>query len=1506
MSRAARYALWIAGGFLIGIGITVLALVVLTRTEWGLERARRFAIGWLEDRVNGELNIGRLSGRSLLAGVTVHDLSIDDPQGRPFVSADSVAAYYSWRNLIRGEIVFDSVTLHAPRLYMEQLAGDTLWNYEHIFADTTPDEPDGARRLIAFEDARIVDGLVVVRRPWEPDGPVEPDDTARLILEDAPGGLLQVWRFEDVNGELDRVIWESPLEEGKLFAARTLSTRAFLWKDPALLRDARGTLTLVDSIVSFEFPELELPSTRAAAIGRIIIRERNRYDVRIESDDIQFADLQWLYPPLPEDAKGSMVMRIQTQQPKGTLFLAEDANIEAPGTHMVGTLGIVLGDTLYFTRVDLRASPLDVDFLERVLPGELPVEGLLVGTVEVEGPISALDTRGSLRLTTGPASGSAVRWDGILDLRGGARGFATRRLTTELDGVDLSLLSAIRPDFPIDGVIDGRLEASGRLDRGLRLDGNLRHQAAGRPASTLEGGGTLELSNGEATLDIELDAAALALEEIGARVPALAGLHGVARGAVRLRGPLEQLGLVADLETPAGGIGFETRLTLGGERGGIAASGHLDDFRLRALSDSLPDATLAGRFGIDLLGNDLASMRGAVRLDLDGSELVGLPIERAVFRGSLDRGLLRIDTLTAVAPGIDVRAHGELGLVVGRMGELVIEAASASLEPLEPVLFDEIVDPTTPRLAGAARARGTVSGNPARLGFDAEVILDDLVYGGGTISGASVSVEGERSDAGLRLTALARADTMRIGGRSADSVTVHVDRDGGISAATVRAWRSGTPLIVASGTASPVEDEIAVRITELTIGSEGAAAADGPDGGSAGQGSRSAWSLADTAVLTFGPLGVNVSSFTLRSATAGAALRAAGTLAWLDTVPAPDPAPLPLDFTIDVDRVPVGDAMRLFRDGIDAGGVMNGRIRIAGDARAPEIDGHIAVEQLRFENANLDEVDVRFDYGDAQLDAQLEGLHGGRRVVRADGRIPLDLRFASGVERRRDAPLAMRIEADSLPAGLALAVFDGFRDVHGVIDGTVAVDGSALEPTFGGGFALREGQLTWDALGVRYRDVAGTFRVDSGPAVAVDFSARSADPRTGSDVGRGARVTGTIDLSTASDPGLDLTIDADHLLAARRRDVEMIVSGTASIGGNYRAPEVSGNVHVDGGTLYLDEIYRQYLVVGLEDPLLFQVVDTSLVSVRQILPASENPFLRNLVVRDANVTLGPDSRLRSREMNVEVRGDLTVGFNRQEEDISLAGTLEVVRGTYRFEYQPVDQLSLISFTRMFDVREGTVEFPGTPGIDPNLDITAAYRARTQNGEPLEILAQLTGTLQNPRVRLTSDTEPPYSESDLASYLLFGTPTYAFGVTRPGSADAAGESDGFGSPVLAAAARAAGVGYVAGGLQAIAQTYGLVDYIGLTTGHTTATSGGLFGNTALELGRYLTPSTYVAWSSPLRSPGRIAGFRLEWRFHPNYRLETFAEDRFGRTPFGLSSAIDPRTVLGFFLFREWDY
>jgi hypothetical protein len=269
-----------------------------------------------------------------------------------------------------------------------------------------------------------------------------------------------------------------------------------------------------------------------------------------------------------------------------------------------------------------------------------------------------------------------------------------------------------------------------------------------------------------------------------------------------------------------------------------------------------------------------------------------------------------------------------------------------------------------------------------------------------------------------------------------------------------------------------------------------------------------------------------------------------------------------------------------------------------------------------------------------------------------------------------------------------------------------------------------------------------------------------------------------------------------------------------------------------------------------------------------------------------------------------VGGELTVAFllsdtmtQRSADDLRLTGTLRATRGTY--------QLAGPGVQRRFVIREGTIEFPGTPGVDPGLAFNAVYRARSSRREPIDIIAVVGGTLRSPQIRLTSDDENLISESDLASYLFFGVPTYELTASQSEAVSQATAGFSF--------AASSGFGYLASGLQTFAQNFGLLDYVSLTAAETGIQTQGaiasLFAGTRLELGRYVgrEGQVYIAYSQSLTPNGyRSPGVRVEWQLMPALTGEVFVEDRFARTPnFGIQD-LSPKRVYGLFLFREWAY
>jgi translocation and assembly module TamB len=482
------------------------------------------------------------------------------------------------------------------------------------------------------------------------------------------------------------------------------------------------------------------------------------------------------------------------------------------------------------------------------------------------------------------------------------------------------------------------------------------------------------------------------------------------------------------------------------------------------------------------------------------------------------------------------------------------------------------------------------------------------------------------------------------------------------------------------------------------------------------------------------------------------------------------------------------------------------------------------------------------------------------------------------------------VSADSLDAAVALAYFATLQDVTGTVSGDVRIGGTPVEPAPSGVVTLEDAAWTIEALGVRHAGVSGSLDWGADQTVIAELVTSGSGT---------SRVTGSVTLQPFSNPTLDLSVEFDRFLAMQRRDMEGWISGAFALTGTYRRPLAEGTLSVDEGILYVEEFARSAGVVDLSDPSLFVeqdlAVDTTIFVARPLLADIRNPFVENLRV-NIDLEVPRNTWLRSRDMNVEMGGELVVVYDRSAGDLVMVGDLQALRGSYGV------------LNRTFEVDGGTVEFIGRPGVNPALNIQATTRVRRREGEPLEVLATVEGNLVRPLVTLSS-AEAGLAQSDLISYLIIGQASTELAGSNSQFLSAGTLGSGFATyatgvlanQVGSALARETGFDYLS-----ISSVQG--DFYGRDVGF-----GGTLAGTQLEAGRYLGEDVFVV--VVLRPLGNeeveadpFGGVRVEWAITDDYNVEAFVEERFLRSGTGGLGAVglDQDKILGMFFFREWGY
>lgn len=1494
----AHVVLW---GSLLVLVLGALAFVLI-RTGPGQRFAIEKALGVLRGRIQGTLEIGAVRSRSLLEGVILGDVRVADVDGRPLLEADSIAVRYSLLPLLRGDLAFGRVELWRPRVTLERLPGQSTFNALRVFsaggdgaagADTSS---GGGGTDVVLHDLVLHDGRVIIRLPLG-----EGDTAPEGRVEEVPGGRVRTLAFTEIDASVPLVRIggdDGPDESAQI---RSLSLVGGVLEEPFRLRDFRGRIWREGTRISFDADRLWLPTTELGGSGRLDLGAPDGLDLSadLEATVIQLGDLRWLEPRLP-DARGAFDLHAEK---RGGTVLLQLANLDLilQESRVRGRLGLRLGEgPLRFVDTELLPQPLALTRLAPFVGEPLPLEGQVRGRLALDGPLSSLRVGGRLSLEEPGVDGapSTARIDGILHVGEGPVGVT--ELSLVLDPFRFELAGRIDPRLALRGPGSVSLTASGRYGEEIRFDARIAHRPSGLPHSSVRLRGTVAGAGDSLRLDVMSQLEPLSFTALAAYYPEI-GVQGEATGSLQLRGPLEDLDVRARFATPGGVLPLAARLDVRDPGSRYRIEADLEDFELSTVLPSLPGPTVVtGRTLLVGSGLDLDSLQANGELDLRSSRVGHLDIDSLTTRFRIRDGTLLMDTVAARTSAVAVSGSGTLAVAEGvPEGELELDLASDSLGGLRPFLLGDTVIardtlsaiernilemegvnpdtlPTEDAVTMDGRLRGRVVLRGSLRDFAARGFLqvEEVVYGHSFLQGARLDFEAAGlPELGSRIQMTLQADSVRLASRSFMGAEASLDytRPEGDLDLLVRRSEEEDYRVRAAFQADSLGG--VVRLDTLALRFDPVR-----------------WSLARTATISWSQEGVTVQDFRLvRPGESAMRIAADGRL----------PIRGEGDFRLEVDSLSLGRLARLGQLDRQIEGNLNLRLDVRGTAASPVMDGTMEIRELSYDSIGFSLVQGGIRYRDRAMTVGLLAWQDGSVALTVEGRQPIDLALQDVEERLPNEEMDLRIRIDSLPAAGLLSFMDVAEDVRGILDGEVQVTGTLQDPSPSGTVRLRDGGARLPTLGVAFGRARGTFELDPDGTIRVDAEARS---------GGIARVQGTIGLSPATDPSLDLRITAQGFQAVDRRDVTAVVGGRMSLGGSYRRPLLEGQVTVDQGVLFLDEFARGVQVVDLSDPAFFDVVDTSLVAVRPLLAESQNPFLSNLRV-DVDLVVERDSWIRSPDMNVELLGELTVVYDRTEKELALVGELQAVRGSYN------------AYGRRFDVQEGTVEFVGTPGLNPSLDIRAVTRLRRPSQEPLNIAAMVQGTLTNPRIELSSDAQPPIAQADLVSYLIFGRPAGLLGPGERSVAGGAGQLLGG----IASAGASLGLGTLTAQLSsAVAQEIGFFDYFAITTNEQPDAAVGpnplaqtftqSLASAQVELGRYFFEDVFVAVLlrplTGLTGTERVSrpGVRVEWRFSDLWTVEGFVEDRFARsgaTGFG-DLGFRPEQVLGLSLFREWGY
>ena len=1510
----------------------VIAVWIMSNTDFGRERARRFVLGILQNQTHGIVKIESMRG-NLLDGATLVRVSITDSAGNPFLAADSIRATYVVRRFFSKRLEFADVVLYRPEFVVAKRPGQE-WNYRILWPSTPRlpgDTVPGWGAWVTLTNATVLNGTVTVKSPWAPRAGL----TARIrdsVVKDAlsagsrldiiavPGGYQKVVTLQKLNARLPLVRWADPLYANRMMQVAALSMDAYAFRPPAAeVRALTGNFEFDDDSLWWKGAAVRLPQSAMRGDGSYNL---NNGDMRLTlaATPGRFADFHWLYQRLPNEGGGNLGLTVQW---KGVTqdYVVRDADVRSGGARVQGDVGVTVTDTVFFHDANLRFSGLTTKQIEEIDPTmKSPRQGVLAGRAKFSGTPKwmTLDAditfaaygRGTSRVIAAGTGGYTGRAPVVV---------SARDLRVRVAPLQIDIVKLLFPTLPIGGTLTGVATLNGSGAKQLVATGlDIVHQD-GKNVSRAVGRGSFH-TVARQTMDLDIVAKPLALAELTKFAPTLP-FKGLAYGPVRARGPIDALEVDTQLDLPGGGhFSMRGPVDFLSKELGYDVLTDVTALDLSQVLSGGPPSLLTGGGRARGRGFKPATMYSTIALDFGPSSVDTIAADSASVRATLANGVADIERATVRGAGTSLDVAGKFGLDSNHTGALTYALAVDSLATIARFIpgagtGDSSIVKPRPRLAFEARRRARA--DSARIATETEVVR--------AVRGAAPVTLRVPTDTPTSIPRAMLAGSVRATG----TITGSVDRF------SLQGTASGRGLVVRGNAARHLEatysvidartkrSKVTATLRADTVSAFGFAfdslAGDlgynAPNGTVAlrvRQGAQRDYALSGDFILDKARNNLRLAEVALRFDSTTWRSTHPSTIHWgasgvevvnLELSSGPGrriyangllPTKGVANFDIEVTDFAVENVAELLQSDLPVTGRLDLAARVSGTAEDPRIAGKLDLVKGTYNTTAVPEVHGTFSYANKQLTTNATATDSsGKTLASVNGTVPFDLAL-SGVTGSRllDLPVNFSLASDSLPIGLVSEFTAAVSDVAGLAKGSFAIAGTLKKPMLRGNVTLSNAQFKLASTGMFLQQVNGSVRM-TGDTVFVDSIAGSANGPV--------RLAGTVAVGNWREPQFNLSLIAQDAQLVNNDAGEAHANIGLRVSGPLSAVTVSGQVTVLHGVLYIPES-RGKKIIGAGDPSLFSVIDTAIAVNRELFPA-RSPLFKNLRV-DVDLAVERGTWVRSRDANVEVFTDGPMKVSVLGDALALTGAVNADRGEYTF------------LSKRFQIKRGSALFIGTPDLNPTLQIAAEYQVKQATGAT-NIRVLIGGTVLAPRISLESDAQPPLSQSDLLSYLAFGEGSNSLLQFNQTSLS--------GNIINVAGTRLAGIalGVALDELEgSTARSLG-VDVFNITPGDipiSNAQAGfdSFLKGTEIEAGRYVSPSTFV---SLIATPGSFAcankqrvnsscslpGGSITHRTAHGYRFEASLSPRYFLNPPTLAGqTFFSKSQIGAFVIREWRF
>ena len=409
-------------------------------------------------------------------------------------------------------------------------------------------------------------------------------------------------------------------------------------------------------------------------------------------------------------------------------------------------------------------------------------------------------------------------------------------------------------------------------------------------------------------------------------------------------------------------------------------------------------------------------------------------------------------------------------------------------------------------------------------------------------------------------------------------------------------------------------------------------------------------------------------------------------------------------------------------------GLIAAKMDISGQAGSPQFIGEFTYGEGRLSGVPIDHFDFGWQYHQDQNNLALTSriISSGQEVASMSGTSPFnfDWRTFNPIELDEDAEVDLTIKTQSFNLTAINQFLDqsAFRNLRGILNMDMKVNGPIMSPKPTGNLQLSEGNLTVVENNITLRNIESRINFERDLVQLQSFSFRSDGE---------FKASGELEMIGYRPGEVDLKFTARNLKLYDTREIQAFLNMNAGLTGNFEAPVLKGSVNLNRGFIYMSNFgERKVEDIQLEDDEESTFDKMALwrnTTVEMILSTSRNFWVRN----------------RSNpEIELQLNGELDL-VKSKGNDLEVFGQMGVNDGY------------VMQLGKRFTFDKGELVFSGEP-TNPELEIRTLYALRQPSD--ISIWYIIGGTAEDPTFSYESD--PVMELQDIVSYTVFGRPFHS--------------------------------------------------------------------------------------------------------------------------------------------------